>query len=460
MGAVAVPASALWGAQTQRALHHFNIGREKMPLEMIKAYAVVKRAAATANGASGRLAPEKRQLVEQVCDELLAGQHEAMFPLPVWMTGSGTQYNMNVNEVIANRASQLTGQPLGSKRPLHPNDDVNMAQSTNDTFPAAIHVAVATALSARLLPALRALQSAMAAKASAWGDVVKVGRTHLQDAVPITLGQEWHGYTGMLEDQAKRLEQALAGLMALPLGGTALGTGASTQEGFDRRICAEVARLTGLAFHAAPNKFALMGAHDALVACSAALRGLAASLFKIASDVRLLACGPRAGLGELALPANEPGSSIMPGKVNPTQAEAMTMLCLQVMGNDAAIAMGGAGGMLDMNAYKPLMAHGLLQSLRLLADGMGSFRRFLVEGVEPNRARIKQALEHSLIMVTALAPVIGYDKAAQVAHHALENNQSPRQAVLELGFMDEAAFERVADPRLMLRPNVPGTVPE
>ncbi|TPW36836.1 class II fumarate hydratase [Oecophyllibacter saccharovorans] len=454
MGAVEVPADALWGAQTQRSLEFFTIGHDLMPREMIEAYALVKQACAEANATQSRLPAAKRDLIARVCGELASGKFNDMFPVHVWMTGSGTQFNMNVNEVIANRASQLSGAPLGSKKPLHPNDDVNMSQSTNDTFPAAMHVATVLAADRHLLPALRALQASLQRKADQWRDVVKVGRTHLQDAVPVTLGQEWEGYAGMLAEHIPRIEAARDGLLALPLGGTALGTGVNTAPGFDRLACAALARLSGGNFTHAGNKFALMGAHDALVAFSAALRGLAASLNKIANDIRLLACGPRAGLGELHLPENEPGSSIMPGKVNPTQAEALTMLCLQVMANDTAVVMGNSAGMLDMNAYKPLMIHNITQSLTLLHDGMENFRKFLVEGTQPDEAHLGAVLDHSLIMVTALSPVIGYDRAAQVAHHALTHHMSPRDSVEALGFMTGEAYDRVAEPRLMLQPNL------
>lgn len=454
MGAVAVPENVLWGAQTQRSLTYFSIGNERIPREMIGAYALVKRACADANARHGRLSPEKRDLIRAVCQELERGDHDDMFPLHVWMTGSGTQFNMNVNEVIANRASQMTGQPLGSKTPLHPNDDVNMAQSTNDTFPAAMNVAAALTAHRKLLPALTALRDALARKAEAWKNIAKVGRTHLQDAVPITLGQEWHGYVGMLDENISRLEAAQDGLLALPLGGTALGTGVNTEPGFDEAACAAIAQSTGLNFTHSANKFALMGAHDALSAFSGALRVLAGSLFKIANDIRLLACGPRAGFGELHLPENEPGSSIMPGKINPTQAEAMTMLCLQVMGNDVTVGMGGASGMLDMNVYKPLMIYNVMQSLTLLHDGMENFRKFLIEGTVPDEKKLKDTLDRSLIMVTALSPAIGYDKAAQVAHYALDRHLSPREAVVELGFMTGEDYDRVAEPTLMLHPNI------
>ncbi|MFT9380430.1 class II fumarate hydratase [Gluconobacter sp. P5B12] len=454
MGQIEVADDVLWGAQTQRSLKYFSIGRELMPQEMIEAYAIMKRACASANAASGRLSQDRADLIHTVCDEIMTGQHNRMFPLHVWMTGSGTQFNMNVNEVIANRASQITGQPLGSKAPLHPNDHVNMAQSTNCNFPTAMHIAAVLGVHRRLIPALARLRDAIAAKAEEWKDLVKVGRTHLQDAVPITLGQEWHGYAGMLTDNIARLEAARDGLLPLALGGTALGTGVNTDPGFDIRACGEIAHLTQLGFTAGENKFALQGAHDALVHLSGCLRTAAGSLFKLANDIRLLACGPRAGFGELLLPENEPGSSIMPGKINPTQAEALSMLALQVMSNDVAVGLGGASGMIDMNVYKPLMIHNIMQGITLLHDGSENFRQHLVEGIRANEDKLKQDLDRSLVLVTALSPAIGYDKAAQVAHHAMEKNLSPKEAALELGFMTADDYDRVADPRLMLSPNI------
>lgn len=454
MGAIDVPAHVLWGAQTQRSLHYFSIGRDLMPPEMIEAYALVKQACATANAASGRLNAEHAEMIGRICDEIIAGQHDAMFPLRVWMTGSGTQFNMNVNEVIANRASQLAGHPLGSKNPLHPNDHVNMGQSTNCNFPSAMHVAAVLGVEHRLIPALEQLRDAIAAKAHAWRDMVKVGRTHLQDAVPITLGQEWHGYAGMLTDNITRLATARDSLLPLPLGGTALGTGVNTDPGFDQRACAALAEQTGLDFSSAENKFARQGAHDALVHLSGCLRTAAGTLFKIANDIRLLACGPRAGLGELRLPENEPGSSIMPGKVNPTQAEALAMLALQVMSNDVAVGMGGASGLIDMNVYKPLMIHNIMQGITLLRDGAENFRRFLIEGIEADEDRIKHDLERSLVLVTALSPAIGYDTASEIAHYAMQKSISPRDAVIALDVMSLEEYDRIADPRLMLAPNI------
>src|SRR5215468_1545078 len=376
LGPVAVPADKLWGPQTQRSLEHFSIGSDLIPREMITAYAVLKKAAANANLAGGRLRPETHKLIVQVCDEILAGQHHDMFPLHVWMTGSGTQFNMNVNEVISNRCCQIAGTPLGSKKPVHPNDHVNMSQSSNDSFPSVMYIAGAVNTVERLLPAVKALHDAIDAKAKAWDGIVKIGRTHMQDATPITLGQEWSGYAGMLSDNIERLQDALKGAYQLALGGTAVGTGINAAPGFAEAAAAEIARLTKLPFVSAPNKFTVQGAHDALVQLSGTLRTLAVSLYKIANDIRLMSCGPRAGFAELAIPANEPGSSIMPGKVNPTQAEALAMIAVQVMGSDVAVGFGGAGGYLEMNVYKPLLIWNVMRSVRTLTDGCTNFRRF------------------------------------------------------------------------------------
>ena len=454
MGEIAVPADKLWGAQTQRSIEHFSIGKDLMPREMIGAYAVLKKACANVNLASGRLPADVHKLIVQACDEILAGRHRDMFPLHVWMTGSGTQFNMNVNEVISNRASQIVGQPLGSKKPVHPNDHVNMSQSSNDNFPAAMYIAAAVETTRQLIPSVKALRDALHLKARAWMDIVKIGRTHLQDATPITLGQEWSGYVGLLDDNLLRLDDALKSVYLQALGGTAVGTGINAAPGFAEAAAAEIATLTGLPFESAPNKFTVMGSHDALVQLSGTLRTLAGSLFKIANDIRLLACGPRAGLAELILPENEPGSSIMPGKVNPTQAEALTMLAVQVMANDVAVGFGGAGGFLEMNVYKPLMIHNVLSSIVLLADGCTNFRKYMIEGTEPNRRKIAEYLERSLMLVTALAPVIGYDKASQIAHHAMEHDLTLKAAALKLGFVTEEEFDRVVDPSKMVRPYV------
>ena len=454
LGEISVPADRLWGAQTQRSLQYFSIGHDLMPREMIGAYAILKRAAAVANNKGARLDKKRHDLILRVCDEILAGEHQDMFPLHVWMTGSGTQFNMNLNEVISNRSCQLAGTPLGSKEPVHPNDHVNMSQSSNDTFPSAMNIAAAVAVKQQLIPAVSALRDAIGAKAKAWDGIVKIGRTHLQDATPLTLGQEWSGYQAMLSDNLERIEDALKGVYQLALGGTAVGTGINAAPGFAEAATAEIARRTGLPFVSAANKFAVQGAHDALVQLSGTLRTLAVSLYKIANDIRLLSCGPRAGFAELLLPENEPGSSIMPGKVNPTQAEALTMIAVQVMSNDVAVGFGGAGGHLEMNVYKPLMIANIAQSITILADGSNNFRKFLVEGAQPNRKKIAEHVERSLMLVTALVPVIGYDKAAAIAHHAMEHDQTLKEAALELGFVDEKTFDRVVDPKKMVKPYV------
>ena len=454
LGEVDVPADKLWGAQTQRSLEHFSIGRDLIPREMIAAYATLKKAAANANHEGGRLDHKIHALIVRVADEILVGQHHDMFPLHVWMTGSGTQFNMNVNEVISNRACQLAGTALGSKTPVHPNDHVNMSQSSNDTFPSAMHIAAATGVVGHLIPAVRALHDAIAAKAQAWKDIVKIGRTHMQDATPITLGQEWSGYAAMLADDLERIEDALKGVYRLALGGTAVGTGINAAPGFAEAAAAEIARLAGLPFVTAPNKFAVQGAHDALVHLSGTLRTLAVSLYKIANDIRLMSCGPRAGFAELVIPENEPGSSIMPGKVNPTQAEALTMIAAQVMGNDVAAGFGGAGGYLEMNVYKPLIIFNVTHSIAILGDGCTNFRKFLVEGAKPNLKKIEEYVNRSLMLVTALAPVIGYDKASKIAHHAADHDLTLREAALDLGFVGEAEFDRIVDPKKMVEPYV------
>jgi fumarate hydratase, class II len=454
LGEVRVPADKLWGAQTQRSLEHFSIGADLIPREMITAYAVLKKTAANANHAAGRLDEKRHALIVKVCDEILAGQHHDMFPLHVWMTGSGTQFNMNVNEVISNRCCQLAGTPLGSKAPVHPNDHVNMSQSSNDSFPSAMYIASAVAVRQRLIPAVKALHDAIAAKAAAWDDIVKIGRTHMQDATPLTLGQEWSGYAGMLADDIERIDDALKGVYRLALGGTAVGTGINAEPGFAEAAAAEIAKLTGLPFVTAPNKFTVQGAHDALVQLSGTLRTLAVSLYKIANDIRLMSCGPRAGFAELLIPENEPGSSIMPGKVNPTQCEALTMIAVQVMANDVAVGFGGAGGYLEMNVYKPLMISNITHSITIMTDGSTNFRKFLVEGTKPNLKKIKTDVDRSLMLVTALAPVIGYDKASQIAHYAMDHDLTLKEAALKLGFVSEAEFERVVDPTKMVKPYV------
>jgi fumarate hydratase, class II len=454
LGEVKVPADKLWGAQTQRSLEHFSIGKDLIPREMIAAYAVLKKAAAHANHASKRLEDEPHKLIVQVCDEILAGQHHDMFPLHVWMTGSGTQFNMNVNEVISNRCCQIAGTPLASKKPVHPNDHVNMAQSSNDTFPSAMYIAAAVNVKERLIPAVKALSDGIAVKADDWKDIVKIGRTHMQDATPITLGQEWSGYAGMLADNLDRIEDALKDVYSLALGGTAVGTGINSAPGFAEAAAAEIAQLTKLPFITAPNKFTVQGSHDALVQLSGTLRTLAVSLYKIGNDIRLMSCGPRAGFAELMIPENEPGSSIMPGKVNPTQAEALTMIAVQVMANDVAVGFGGAGGYLEMNVYKPLMIFNITHSITILADGCTNFQRFLVAGTKPNLKKIREYVERSLMLVTALAPVIGYDKASKIAHEAADHDLTLKAAALKLGFVSEEEFDRVVDPTKMVKPYV------
>jgi fumarate hydratase class II len=457
LGTVRVPADKLWGAQTQRSLEHFSIGKDLIPKEMITAYAILKKAAANANHAGGRLDDQEHRLVVKVCDEILAGQHHDMFPLHVWMTGSGTQFNMNVNEVISNRCCQLAGTTLGSKTPVHPNDHVNMSQSSNDTFPSAMNIAAAVGVKQQLIPAVKALHDAIAAKADEWKDIVKIGRTHMQDATPLTLGEEWSGYAAMLADDLGRIEDGLKGVFRLALGGTAVGTGINAAPGFGEAAAAEIAKLTDLPFVSAPNKFAVQGAHDDLVALSGTIRTLAVSLYKIANDIRLLSCGPRAGFAELVIPENEPGSSIMPGKVNPTQAEALTMIAVQAMANDVAVGFGGAGGYLEMNVYKPLMIFNITHSITILADGCTNFRRFLIEGAQPNRKKIAEYVERSLMLVTALSPVIGYDKASKIAHYALDNDLTLRQSALKLGFVTEEEFDRIVDPAKMVHPYIAST---
>jgi fumarate hydratase class II len=454
LGEVNVPGDKLWGAQTQRSLEHFSIGKDLIPREMIAAYAILKKGAAQVNLAGKRLDKERHDLIVRVCDEILAGQHHDMFPLHVWMTGSGTQFNMNVNEVISNRCSQIAGTPLGSKAPVHPNDHVNMSQSSNDSFPSAMYIAAAVNVNQRLIPAVKRLHDAIAAKAKEWDDIVKIGRTHMQDATPLTLGQEWSGYQGVLADDLSRIEDALKGVYVLALGGTAVGTGINSAPGFAEAAAQAIAKLTGLPFVTAPNKFAVQGAHDGLVQLSGTLRTLAVSLYKIANDIRLMSCGPRAGFAELKIPENEPGSSIMPGKVNPTQAEALAMIAVQVMANDVAVGFGGAGGYLEMNVYKPLLIFNVMESITILSDGCTNFRMFLIEGTKPNLKKINEYVERSLMLVTALSPVIGYDKASKIAHYAMDNDLTLKAAALKLGFVTEAEFDRVVDPKKMVKPYV------
>jgi len=451
-GTIEVPADRLWGAQTERSRRHFRISGERMPLAVIHALAQVKRSAARVNRALGLLEPAIADAVERAADEVLAGRHEEEFPLVVWQTGSGTQSNMNVNEVLANRASELLGGERGMHRRVHPNDHVNLGQSSNDAFPTAMHIAAARAVEHDLLPRLERLEATLAAKAEAFAGIVKIGRTHLQDATPLTLGQEFSGYVEQLAQAEAAIELALPGLCELAIGGTAVGTGLNTHPEFGARMAQDLSQATGLTFESAPNKFAALAGHEALVFAHGALKTLAAALHKIANDVRWLASGPRSGLGELSLPENEPGSSIMPGKVNPTQAEALTMLCVQVLANDVALGIGGASGHFELNVYKPMLIHNFLQSVRLLADGCASFEEHCARGIEANEARIGELLERSLMLVTALAPHIGYDRAAQIARKAHEEGTTLRDAALALGYVSAEDFERWVRPEAMTRP--------
>jgi len=452
MGAIEVPEDHYWGAQTERSLHHFDIGADTMPVELIRAFGILKRAAAEVNTDLGLLPAEKRDLIVRVADEIVAGQLAGEFPLRVWQTGSGTQTNMNVNEVIAGRANELASGSRGSKSPIHPNDDVNRSQSSNDTFPTALHVAVAMALTDRLIPSVRALRDALYAKARAFDGIVKIGRTHLQDAVPLTLGQEFGGYVAQLDGDLARLDATLPGLYELALGGTAVGTGLNSHPEFADRVAQRIADLTSRPFVSASNKFAALAGQEATVFASSGLRVLATSLMKIANDIRWLGSGPRAGLGELLLPENEPGSSIMPGKVNPTQAEMLTMVCVQVMGYDVAIGIAGSQGNFELNVYKPVIAFDLLHGIDLLADGCRSFREFCVEGLEPNLGQIDDNVRRSLMLVTALTPEIGYDKAAEIAKKAHRDATTLRQAALALGYISESRFDELMQPGRMTRP--------
>ena len=440
-GTIEVPAERLWGAQTQRSLEHFHISSERMPEEIIMALAEVKRACALVNRDLGLLQANKADAIAQAADEVLAGLHGKEFPLSVWQTGSGTQSNMNMNEVLANRASELLGGVRGAARKIHPNDEVNLGQSSNDIFPTAMHVAAAIGITRKLLTPLRTLRSVLKAKSDAFAGIVKIGRTHLQDATPLTLGQEFSGYVAQLELAESAILATLPPIYKLAAGGTAVGTGLNTHAEFGERVAAELARRIGLPLKSAPNKFAALAAHDALVAAHGALKTLAVALMKIANDVRWLASGPRSGLGEISIPENEPGSSIMPGKVNPTQCEALTMLCCQVFGNDVAITIGGASGNFELNVFKPLIAHNFSQSVRLLADGMMSFEEHCVRGIEANHGRIAELLEHSLMLVTALTPHIGYDRAAEIAKRAHHDGSTLKQAALALGYVTEDEFD-------------------
>ncbi len=450
IGEIEVDNSKYWGAQTERSLVHFSIGQERIPHEVIKAIAILKKSAAMANYDLGILPEDKKALITQVADEIIDGKHEDQFPLHVWMTGSGTQSNMNVNEVISNRAIEIAGGKLGSKTPIHPNDHVNMSQSSNDTFPTAMYISAAVAVKKTLIPATKLMHKELTKKVKKWDRVVKIGRTHMQDAVPLTLGQEFSGYAELLAQNIVRLEHALIDVYQLAIGGTAVGTGLNAPKGFAEKACKYIAKITGLPFVSAPNKFAVQGSHDALVALMGQIKVLANSLFKIANDIRLLSCGPRAGFHELLIPSNEPGSSIMPGKVNPTQCEAMTMACAQVFGLDVAVTIGGSAGYLEMNVYKPMMIYNILQSINILSDSMLNFSRYLLEGTKPNKKKIDEYLRNSLMLVTALSPVIGYDKASQLAHYADEHDTSLSEANKALKFLSQQAFDEVVDPYKMI----------
>jgi fumarate hydratase class II len=452
MGAIDVPADRYWGAQTQRSLIHFSIGNDRMPKAVYHAYGHVKKAAAIVNGRAGRLPAWKADLVERVSDEVIAGELDEHFPLYVWQTGSGTQSNMNTNEVIGNRAIQLVGGRLGSKDPIHPNDDVNMGQSSNDTFPTAMHIAAVQAVHDHVLPSVDELRRTIETRARRWQDVVKIGRTHLQDAVPLTVGQEWSGYAHQLGQAVERVSASAEGLHELAAGGTAVGTGLNAPPGFGEQVAAEIASATGRPFRTAANKFAAQGGLDAMVGASAGLRALAVSLMKIANDIRWLASGPRCGLGELVLPANEPGSSIMPGKVNPTQCEAMVMVCIQVLSEDAAIAFAGSQGNFELNAMRPVVINNFLHSATILGDACGKLREFCIEGAELNRAQIDRFVSRSLMLVTALSPVIGYDKASAIAHSANDHGTTLREAALASGYVSAADFDRIVDPAAMVGP--------
>ena len=453
MGAIEVEADKYWGAQTQRSLIHFDIGEDKMPPELIRAFGVLKKAAALVNRDLGKLDEEKTRLIVEAADEVISGRLNDQFPLRIWQTGSGTQTNMNANEVISNRAIQLAGGTMGTKKPVHPNDHVNMSQSSNDTFPTAMHIAAAEQVERKLIPAVEELRAALDGKARAFADVVKIGRTHLQDATPLTVGQEMSGWVSLLERDKDRLQSTLEGLYDLAIGGTAVGTGLNAHPEFAERAAEKIAQLTGLPFRSHPNKFAALSAHDEIVAASGALKTLAASLMKIANDIRWLASGPRCGLGELTIPENEPGSSIMPGKVNPTQCEAMTMVAIQVFGNDTAIGFAGSQGNFELNVFKPVIIHNFLHSVRLLADACRSFTGHCARGIELNRAKIDRDVQDSLMLVTALSPLVGYDKAAKIAHTAHVDGSSLREATVKLGFLSGEEFDKWVKPEEMTKPS-------
>ncbi|MGW3864479.1 class II fumarate hydratase [Streptomyces sp. NPDC005047] len=450
MGALDVPADRYWGAQTQRSLIHFSIGDDHMPKAVYHAYGHVKKAAAIVNGRAGRLPVWKAKLIERVADEVIAGRLDEHFPLYVWQTGSGTQSNMNTNEVMSNRAIQLVGGELGSKEPIHPNDHVNMGQSSNDTFPTAMHIAAVEAVHGHLLPSVHRLRQSIAAKGEDWRDVVKIGRTHLEDAVPLTVGQEWSGYARQLQQASERTEQAAGGLLEIAMGGTAVGTGLNAPEGFAEEVAEEIARSTGHPFTTAQNKFAAQGGLDAVVGASAGVRALAVALMKIANDVRWLASGPRCGLAELVLPANEPGSSIMPGKVNPTQCEAMVMVCIQVLSEDQAISFAGSQGNFELNAMRPIVINNLLHMTGILADACDKFREYCIDGAELDRERVGEYVDRSLMLVTALSPAIGYDKASTIAHRANDEGSTLREAALATGYVSAEEFDRIVDPMTMV----------
>lgn len=452
MGELNVPTDRYFGAQTQRSLNNFKIGGERFHRELIRAYGILKKAAATVNESAGKLDGNLANAIRDAADEVIDGKLDDHFPLVVWQTGSGTQSNMNFNEVIANRAIEMLGGEMGSKDPVHPNDHVNMGQSTNDTFPTAINVAAVEGVTNQLIPELTQLRDSLQAKADAFDNIVKLGRTHLQDATPLSLGQEFSGYASALTHGLSRLEKALDHCYELAMGGTAVGTGINTFEGYGEAAAQEIAKITGLPFRTADNKFEAMGGQDSIVELSGALKTIAGSLFKIANDIRWLASGPRSGIGEILIPANEPGSSIMPGKVNPTQCEAMTMVCTQVMGNDTTIAMAGASGNFELNVYRPVIAYNIIQSIRLLSDASSSFREHCVDGIEANEERIHSNLYNSLMLVTALNPHIGYDKAAEVAKKAYKDNSSLREAIVALGYMSGEDFDRLVQPEKMIHP--------
>ncbi len=454
MGEIEVPANVYWGAQTQRSLIHFRIGEEKMPRDIIRAFGILKKACAIVNFELGLLSKEKMELIVQAADEVISGKLDSHFPLSVWQTGSGTQTNMNVNEVISNRAIEIAGGELGSKKPIHPNDDVNKSQSSNDTFPTAMHIAAAESINNLLLPAVASLRKTLKQKSEEFKDLIKIGRTHLMDAVPLTLGQEFSAYVQQLDNAIERIHLVLPGLYELAIGGTAVGTGLNTHPEFAERVAKKVAELTGLPFVSAPNKFEALAAHDALVFAHGALKTLAASLMKIANDIRWLASGPRCGLREITIPENEPGSSIMPGKVNPTQSEAMTMVAVQVFGNDVTINFAGSSGNFELNVFKPVIIYNFLQSVRLLSDTCTMFNQHCAIGIEPVKERLNYYVNNSLMLVTALNPYIGYDNAAKIAKYAYQNNTTLKEAAVKLGFLTEEKFDEIVKPEKMLGPNV------